>query len=512
MQKLRNIPELELYGMNNHDKPEFIKKGQVVLAQNCLLGNNQIEKGPGAAQLFNIGINQKCMGGYSTDTEVYAAFNNAAGTAVNIYRWTGSGSPSLVVGASLAYDTPVEFVDTGTGVYVLNGVTATGKLVGATYTTPAGLPIGKFGQWYNNRLYISGNTTFKSRLYYSDLDTPDTFGGSSYIDIFPSGSSMNTGLGSIGGVLTIGKQNNIVTFNGYTEDNFTAERLTEQLPNFGMTSHRSIVNTGDDLLFMSFAADVPHIRSLKRTSFDKLNYGGTISDDIEGTMNRINKSRLDQVAGGFDGRYAWWAVPYESSTTNNYLLAYDTVTEGWTVHKGHYASVFLRTRITGNDTLCYGNNSPTGKILYLSKNTMNIDGEEIEFRVESRKYRPEVGRKCKFKYAYVTTGENTTTQVSVSGAPDGFTPELLKVVDSELSDGTFPMTFPFAFGISSERKHRVNMKGGAWYSYQLVFEETSSGTAETFPMVFPIGLGDDKKLIIKEWEILYFPRGYRDAN
>lgn len=511
MQNVRSIPETTFIGMNNKDKIEELKPGYVRLARNCLMGDNQIRKGPGTAVLFNIGTNKVCLGGIATRDEIYAVFNEPGNTLAFIYRYTGSGNPVVVSGANLTANTNVEFVDTGSGVYVLNGVNATGKLVGATYTTPAGIPIGKYGAWYNDRFYITGNTTNKYRLYYSGLNTPDTFGGSDYIEVFPSSRSINTGLASIGGVLVVGKEDSVITFDGFTEDDFTAKQLTEQFPNYGVVSHRSFVNVGDDLLWMSMAAGVPHIRSLKKTSFDKLNYGGVISEDIEGTMKRVDKIRLDQTAGGFDGRYAWWSVPYETSATNNLLLCYDTLSKGWTIHINHNANVFFRSDITGSDRLYYGSSTSLSKVYEVNEEIGSIDTDIIPFRVESRSYRSGVSRKSKWKYTYVKTGSNTDSDIEVSASPDGFTEELQEIISPVVSTSTFPVTFPFQFGASVDRINRVNLKLQPAHTFQLVFEEESIGTTNSFPLTFPITFGADTDLIIKEWDIKYFERGLRDS-
>ncbi len=512
MQRLKSIPELIFSkGMNNKDKPEYLEQGQSVLLQNCLVGDEEIRKGPGSVTLFNIGTNKQCLGAIATSEEIYAVFNEPGDSLAFVYRYTGSGNPVVVSSTNLTANTQVNFVDTGTGVYVLNGIDPVGKLVGSVYTRPAGIPIGSFGSWYNGRLYISGNTTYKSRLYYSDANTPDTFGALSYIDIFSKSSSENTGLNSVGGLLIIGKKNNVVTFDGYTTDDFTVKRLAEELPNYGVTSHRSMINTGDDLLFMSFAGDTPHIRSLKRTSFNKLNYGGIISESIEGTMSMVNRNRLEQVAAGFDGRYAWWSLPMETSTINNYIICYDTVKKGWTVHKNHLATVFFRSTILGDDRLFFGTSASTSKIYYFNKEVGTIDGEPIPFKVITRALRPQTSRKSKYKYLYVTTGEDTNTNISVSGSPDGFTSELQENISSLVNSGIFPMEFPFYLGVSTNKKHRINLRAESSYTYQLIFEEESMGTSTVFPLTLPVIFGRDTQVVIKEWDLLYQPRGLRDA-
>lgn len=492
MQRLRNIHEKKFIGMNNKDKPDDLKDGYVEKALNVLMGDNKIVKGPGTTRLFNIGSEKKCLGAISTQNEVYLVFNEPGDTLAFIYRWDGSGQPVVVSGANLTADTEVNFVDTGSAVYVFNGVDTVGKLNGAVYTTVAGIPVGRFPLWLNNRLWITGNNSYKSRLYYSDAGTPETHGGSSYIDIFASLKSPNTGLGTIGGVMVIGKRDNIVTFTGYTEDDFTAKKLADQLPNFGITSHRSIVNTGNDLLFMSFAGQVPHIRSIKRTSFDQLNYGGIISEDIETTLKGVNKERLDQVAAGFDGRYAWWSLPFGSNVVNSITICYDTLNHGWTIHDNLNASIWYRTSITGTDRLCYGD-VITGSNYYINPIIASRDGEPITWEVISRNYRPESSRRSKFKYNFVITGSATSAVLDYYVSADGYDFELQDQIVQASDSQVFPFVFPFKFGQSSLGRHRTNLKTKQAYTLQNKFTESSTKSVE-----------------IREWDLHYYGRGLRD--
>jgi hypothetical protein len=494
MQRLISIPERLFIGMNDRDKPDELDEGYVAKALNVLLGDNKIVKGPGTTRLFDMGFGHGILGAISTQNEVYIVCNEPGDNYAFIYRWTGSGNPVAVSGANLTKDLPVNFVDTGSAVYVLNGTDAVGKLVGAVYTTVAAIPIGKCGLWLNNRLFITQNLNYKSRLYYSDADAPETHGGDSYIDIFPTLKSDNTGLGSIGGTMVIGKMDNIITFTGYTEDDFTVKQLTDQLPNFGITSHRSIVNTGNDLLFMSFGGQVPHIRSIKRTTYDQLNYGGIISGEIEGTMNRLNKERLDQVAAGFDGRYAWWSVPYGSSTVNNYTICYDTVKEGWTVHDDIDASVWFRTILTGQDRLCFCD-SAASKAYYINPAIASRDSAAISWEVQSRNYRPKTSKKNKFKYTYIITNASNDAKISFYVSPDGYTNELQETISQSSGGSVFPFTFPFFLGSSTQKKQRVDLHTKQAYTLQITLSESSTNQVE-----------------VSEWDTYYYSRGLRDAS
>lgn len=499
MQKLQSIPELGFIGMNNTANPEYLKEGFLTLVRNGLTGNRRIEKGPGTTLFtsYTTGGLKPILGAISTKSEIYFAINNTANTAAHIYRYTGSGSPELVLGTNLVANAEINFINAGTAVYVLDGTTATGKLVGATYSQPAGMPIGKYAAWVNNRLYITGNTSNKDRLYYSNLNVPDTFGVSDFIDIFASLKSNNTSLASFNSQLQIGKDDNVVTFDGFTEDDFTAKQLSENLPNYGVKSHRSMVVTDDYFMFLSFSGGIPHIRAMKKTSFGITTDIGIISSPIETTMSRITLSRLSQVSGGFDGRYAWWSIPVDESTTNNLTISVDTVDgkfESWSEHTGIDANVFFRSSISGQDRFYYGDANSTSKLKQIDPSIANREGEALTLTIHSRYYRPSVSRKSKFKYTYVVADEIEGTSIAVSASPDGYTAESQGTISASQSASSFPFTFPLSLGATTKTRRRLNMAIKQAYTMQLQMTETST-----------------QKIYIDEWDVLYQKKGYRDA-
>lgn len=492
MQSLTNTPELKFIGMNDREKPELLKNGYLAKALNVLIGDGEIVKGPGTVEALSIGPEESTLGGISTDSEIYAVFDNAESTSAIIYRWTGSGNATPV--ASMTASTQVNFVDAGTAVYAFNGVDPVIKLDGATATTPAGIPIGKYGYWINNRMYVSGVIGNKSRLYFSNDNDPDTFGVSDHIDISASQRSGINGLNGVAGTLIIGKRDSIISFNGFTIDDFTVSSTTEQMPNTGVASHRSMVNTGDDLYYLSFSGDVPHIRSLKRTTLGGINDGGIISGDIETTMKTINKGQLDKVAGGFDGRFCWWSVPTGSSLENDLTICLDVISGGWTIHDDINASVYFRSSVTGEDQMYFGANAKS-KILYLDRDIGSREGNDLSMEVISRTYRPSTSQKSKYKYLYTVTGADTQQPITIETSPDGFTFEYQDEISPDISVSSFPVTFPFAFGSTQDKRNRTNIASIQAYSLALKFTESST-----------------QKAIIKEWDLYHYPRGLRNTK
>lgn len=496
MQNLQHILETDFKkGMNNQVKPEYVKPGQVVKALNCLVGDQKIAKGPGASILFNMGYGNTILGGISTKNEIYVASNEPGDNYCYIYRYTGAGNPVAVSGASLTKDLPVEFVDTGNAIYVFNGTDTVGKLVGATYTTVAAIPKGRYAAYVNNRLYVAGVTGAVNTLYYSDANAPETHGGSSNIIISDTLRSTISGLNVLSSNLVIGRTDNVMTFAGFTIDSFAVKNLVDNLPNFGSRSHRAMVNIGDDLIFLSYSGGTPHFRSLKLTTYGSINDGGVLSEDIEETMKSLNPARLNQVAGGFDGRYAYWSAPTGSSLTNNITIVLDTFKDGgWTIHENLDASVFFRSDIVGNsETLYFGSSNADSTVMGIDYDIFSRGGSDIPMEVISRVYRQQATRKSKNKYLYTITGDSTAGDICVEASPDGYTWEEQGVVYHKSGTSVFPFTFPFNFGVTTNQRERINLKTNSAYTYQLRFTEESS-----------------EEVVINEWDLYYYNRYLRD--
>lgn len=94
----------------------------------------------------------------------------------------------------------------------------------------------------------------------------------------------------------------------------------------GCVARRSIVQIGNQVLFLSdngvYAAAFGDLYNLRGA-------GVPLSEPIAATIKRINKDYADRaVATYFDNRY-YLAVPLDASTTNNAILIYNFLNQGW---------------------------------------------------------------------------------------------------------------------------------------------------------------------------------------
>jgi hypothetical protein len=94
----------------------------------------------------------------------------------------------------------------------------------------------------------------------------------------------------------------------------------------GCVARRSILQVGNQVLFLSdngvYAAAFGDLYNLRGA-------GVPLSEPIAGTIARINKDYVgNAVAAYFNNRY-YLAIPLDASTTNNALLVYNFLNQGW---------------------------------------------------------------------------------------------------------------------------------------------------------------------------------------
>ena len=191
-------------------------------ADKTLIEDNQV------ADCLNIAFDQPGVVGTRAGTEKVGNQVHASQTGKGIKGYTkNSGSTFLVwkCNATLYYITPISSTNTSivgglssTSVmmdvyndklYVANDIDDFRDWDGSTTNTFVSVPKGNIFKIFENRAYISGQSANPSRLFFSDIAAPTTFGGGSYIDINPGDGYKITGLGIAEGVLMVSKGDNV---------------------------------------------------------------------------------------------------------------------------------------------------------------------------------------------------------------------------------------------------------------------------------------------------------------
>jgi hypothetical protein len=400
--------------------------------------------------------------------------DNAGGTAANLFYWNGSGnwvkvaSPTFTAGAVCS-------AATGMGkTYITNGIDTVKSWDGTTLTNVASFPVTKYVRYFHDYMWAMNNSSFKNRVYFSDRDDPETWGVSNFMDISANDGDVTTGFGAMRDELVFAKQYKLYSFQGWTEVSFSVSAVNDKLGTYGATSNLCFSDIGNDLLFMSYGGNIPHIRSLQQTKLASMDYGGVISDDIEGTMNGLSKAQLGKAASVFDGRRVWFFLPTGSSSFNDVALNYDTITKGWSKHTGIYAARGCVSSCTGVAKVYFAD-SRNSKV-YVFDTSTSDNGAAIDFQFITREYEPSHSRLTKFKYLFVEYGTGINSNLLVYCQPDAtFNWDLMDTIPlTGQSLSVFPMTFPFSFSNKEADDWRVELPYAPLHSTTFKFAKNDT--------------------------------------
>jgi len=500
MQHIAPIRDKEFpLGYNDKYKPEDLPPGFCVDAINCFLEERKIKERNGYSLVGNDTneVHQILGLGYLETPSVRHLLrvgDDSSGNFGYIRYWTGSGNWIWISTRTLTKDLPTEMETAQGKTYMTNGTDTVLSWDGTTLAQVAAFPKAKYIKWFHNYMFafnVSGN---RSRLYFSNLGDPETWGASDYLDIAPGDSDQGTGLNVLGDELIIGKGHRVKAFSGWSAATFSVKDVSDRLAEYGVASHRTMLNIGNDLLFLSFAGDVPHFRSLQRTRYAVNIYGGIISDDIENTMRGLNASALSVAAGLFDGKRAWFFVPNGSSTINDLTLCYDTVTKGWTKHTGINASVALIANVTGAPVRYFGESRAQSKVYKLDSSNSD-NGSAISFQFTTRRFQPDFKRKHKYKYLYLHAETIGNVDVGVKTSVDGFTYDNQGNLNLQGTSSTFPLTFDAQLGSTDVKRKRFELGYQPRYNIQLQLTKNDTNS----------------RAVIRDYEFEGYAKGLRDA-
>lgn len=406
-------------GMNDRLPAHELPNGVFQLLDNVLVADNKLVKRPGNTGSTAIAGSLAMLGG--------TAFEKANGTKLQIICLNGASNAQLyessngttfsaIGSANLTKDAQMNFVIASDRLFGFNGTDVV-DYDGTTVTVNrATVPLGKFGFWFHNYLFVAGVSGNPSRLYWSDLGTPTTFTGSNFIDINANDGDSITGIGTLNDELLIFKNNSVWSISGWSGSTFSAttiagQNTTSRVYGFGTPSHRSIVPAGKNLYYLSFVGGIPHIRMLERTAFGNILDAGVVSYEIETTMDGLNKSQLSKATGIFDGKYCYWAAPNGASTTNDLVvqLWHDKLYQtsqgpmrSWVKHtSGYTPDTFFLSTISGRAKLYWSDASTTGKVFLVDSSLYTDNGTAVVAEIRSRDYMGDPTKKTKWRYVPV---------------------------------------------------------------------------------------------------------------
>lgn len=482
--------------MNDTLPPEHLQRGYLADAQNCFIRTDEIVKRHGYSQIADdLGSNacQVIKGVRFADgtRKLYAVFNGI------VYSWGGSGNWTSL-GGTLNTSGYIDIVIANNAAYFFDGVHTVVKVTSANViSTVAGMPIGLGAYWLHNFLFVYGVTGAGNDIRISDLGDPENFttGIATTISVNPNDGDYITAFADLNDELIVFKTQRAWSITDFGTTTLTVSDLNLRLTGVGTTAPRSVVSTGNDLYYMGFSGDIPHIRKLTRTRFGTIVDGGIVSNEIEGTMRGLNSSALDKVAGVFDGRNLWFAVPDGSNTYNNKVVMQDTVTQGWVRHSGINASCFEVFAIGAEEQLYFGEAGGDSKA-YVFDTSTDDNGTAIDFQVTSRRYGgdlPEV--KKKWMYYYITAQEAGNYDVTIDYSPDGFNYNNLATLNLSGRGAIFDNII-----LDSSRLGSTDIKQERYTLPKIVRRYIQFKLSES---------STDASVAIRDWEVLMFPKQYR---
>ena len=494
-------------GYRDDIKPELLTTGYAADALNCYIENDKIEKRHGFTIVGNDVGSKPGLGLGALETtggtkRIVAAWNNAEDTQSVYMAWTGSGNFADITGATTqTAEKDVNFEQAVNKLYSFNATDACLAYDGSAASTIAAVPITKYAKWFNNFFFVAGNVTYPNRLYFSNAGLPETWTGTDYIDVNPDDGDIITGLNALGNELLITKRNRVYALTGFDVGTFTIKDINERINGFGNISHRSLQNIGNDTLLLSFVGVTPHIRSIQRTRYAVNVAGGIISQNVEGTMDGLNTTKLNLAAAIFDGRKYYLAVPNASSTTNNLVIVYDTVSKGYVRWTGLNIKAWAISTLGGKAEIYFQEAGNDSKVYKLDSSTSD-NGAAIDFQYKTRMYTTrgimndlKSDTKSKWKYLYLTADSGSDVDLDVQKSIDSFEFDSVATVNLKGSSSVLPFVLPQRLGIPLVVRERVNLAGGPSHLVQFLFKQSEA----------------DKPVTIREYSVLFKPKKLRDA-
>jgi len=332
-------------------------------------------------------VNSTAISG-STGIYGLGAYYQADGTRELLYAshttigklTVGTGATASLI-TSLTSNQRTRFETFQDLIIAVNGSDSPQKYNGTTGEDLGGSPpTTSYIALHKNYMFLAGNSTYKSRLYYSNIDDCETWGANDFVDVNTDDGDKIIGLQVTLDSLVIFKEYNVYILYGdtptYTEG-LTLWRIKKASTDTGAVSQGSINVFAKNLIYMSRNKGVQVFGGAATSgevAFDSIT-SAMLSEKITPTIDGLNETRFSQAeAIGFDNKYIL-SLPNGSSTTNNLNLVYDYAKPGWSLWNIP-ANCWCVFRTSGRDYLYFGSTT-TGKIYRYTPTTYSDNGTAI---------------------------------------------------------------------------------------------------------------------------------------
>ena len=426
-------------GLNNTDEPDQISENEASTLQNAYIGKKgQLTKRSGALLVGDdtgaTAITGK-IGWIEDDGTKWLI--RTSGTEIqylNSTTWDAFDD-------GFTDDLATEFVIANNKLYIFNGTDDIHSWDGADVNLNSGvtdmggsIPSAKFGVFWKNYMFITGSTalsgtSYPSRVYFSNLNDPDTFTtGTDYFDVNKSDGQDITGIKPLGELLVIFKRRSYYILSGSSPGDWRISTSVNNVQSVdssvGCTSHRSIVQVGNDLWFMSDDG----MRSVRRTEAQSDTPStGIVSGKIEGTIAGMNKSALDKVCAVQFNKRVYYAYPTGSSTFNDEVSVSETrqtaesITNPhpWVTYTGWNVSCWA-THLPGDEPVLYYGEASDDSLSFQAETGTNDNSASIDFDYQSPMIdlrQPDMKKTYRFLKVSAKTGDSDNT-VTIQSSSD----------------------------------------------------------------------------------------------
>lgn len=285
---------------------------------------------------------------YAKITVYYQPLANVAVGGASLGRLDVISTDGAVAATlATATDTQQSYVAFGSpatsAVYIANSAQTIRKLVGTTFSQPAGMPKAKFVglQTPSNRLVAAniatipsgaGSTASTSLVHFSDALAPETWSANNYVYLTPGDNEDIQGIAMWRNHVLVFKSTKFFDFygNGTNQDG-SVEFTYRRQEGAGLAAPLATAVSPDGVYFLNrrgiyFTTGGPAQRI--SGPVDPLFQGGTSSAYQSGI---INPSALAQASLQWFEDRLYVGLPLGSATTNSHTLVYDSIRQQWTL-------------------------------------------------------------------------------------------------------------------------------------------------------------------------------------
>jgi len=214
-------------------------------------------------------------------------------------------------------------------------------------------PLSKYLEIHTQRLFTAGNSTYPSRIYYSDEFNPDYFSATDYERIRPNDGDEITAIKTQGGILRVIKTNTIQSY--YTDGAASTWYPSDPLTHIGCPAPYSVANTPYGLAYLS------------RSGLRLFNGQGSnlISDAVTQEIRDISQVNIKECAGYFhEDDYSLAYTSTESGLSyNDRVLVYNFVRDAYVLNTENINCFHAFNSGTDLGTLYMGSSTTDGYVV-----------------------------------------------------------------------------------------------------------------------------------------------------